>query len=74
MKNKLIVNLLVAIILAFVAKGILILQTIHPQVIATYKCVQALEAYLYITGVLVIAIGVSLNIGTATEKETDLTK
>lgn len=74
MKNKLIVNLLVAIILTFVAKGIFILQSIHPDVVTTYKGIQSLEAYLYITGMLVIAIGVSFNIGPAMEKETDSTK
>jgi len=74
MKNKLIINLLITIILMFVIKGILILQSIHPDVLDTYKCVQSLEAYLYITGVLIISIGLSFNISTFVEKETDLTK
>lgn len=74
MNNKLIVNLLVLIILAFVAKGIFILESIHPEVISVYKCVQTLEAYFYLTGVLAVAIGVSLNISTPVAKQTDLTK
>ena len=74
MKNKLIVNLLVVIILAFVVKGVFVLDSIHPDIIFTYKCIESLEAYLYITGVLVVAIGLSFNLGSATEKKTDLPK
>lgn len=74
MKVELIINLLVLIVLAFVAKGIYIVHNIAPDVLESYKCVQSLEAYLYITGILAIAIGVSFNVGIAMEKETDLTK
>jgi hypothetical protein len=68
MKIELVINFLVLIVLAFVAKGILIIHNIDPQVLQSYKCVQSLEAYLYITGIMAIAIGISFNVGVVMEK------
>ena len=68
MKIELIINFLVLIVLAFVAKGIFIIHNIDPQVLQSYKCVQSLEAYLYITGIMAIAIGISFNVGVVMEK------